>query len=140
MAQSVMAGNAQHPPIQLVDLDVSTELPDLSVPVNSIMEANSGDTRVVEHNQTEKVDFPNLSVLSMKETAEVSGTLETILSPMETNESQSVSSAEFYNVQMVEDNQNNYEEDELEQLNHGYTARCIRIKDNTFAYAGQTEW
>ena len=82
--RSVMAGSAQHPPIQLVDLDVSTQLPDLSVPVNSIMEANSGDTRVVEHNQTEKVDFPNLTVLSMKETAEGSGTLETIISPMET--------------------------------------------------------
>ena len=138
MARSVMASNAQNPPIQVVDLDVSTEFPDLSIPVNSIMKANSSDTRVAEHNQTEKVDFPNRTVLSMKETAEVSGNLETILSPMETHESQSVSSTEFYNVQMVEDNQNNYEEDELEQLNHGYTARCIRIKDNTFAYAGQT--
>ena len=139
MARSVMAGNAQHPPIQLADMDVSTELADLSVPVNLIQEANSGDTRVVEHNQTEKVDFP-ITVLSMKETAEVSGTLETLLAQMETNESRSVYSSESDNFQMDEENQHNYEEDELEQWNQGYIARCIRIKDNTFAYAGQTEW
>ena len=76
----------------------------------------------------------------MKETAEVSGTQETILSPMETTESQSVSSDQFYDVQMVEDDQDKFEEFVLEQMNLGYTAQCVRIKDNTFAYAGQTEW
>ena len=129
MARSVMASNAQNPPIQVVDSDVSTEFPDLSIPVNSIMKANSSDTRVAAHNQTEKVDFPNRTVLSMKETAEVSGTLETLLAQMETNESRSVYSSVSDNFQMDEEKQHNYEEDELEQWNHGYTARCIRIKD-----------
>ena len=43
-------------------------------------------------------------------------------------------------VQIDEEKQNICKEDKDEQWNHGYTARCIRTKDNSFAYAGQTEW
>ena len=42
--------------------------------------------------------------------------------------------------QIDEEKQPNCEDGEDEQWNAGYTARCIRIKDNSFAYAGQTMW
>ena len=60
---------------------------------------------------------------------------------MKINESHSVHSCVRMadDVQIDEEKQNICEEDEDEQWNHGYTARCIRTKDNSFAYAGQTE-
>ena len=82
--------------------------------------------------------FPDLTELSIEETAEV---FETPLGQMEINESHSVHSCVRMSddVQIDEEKQNICEEDEDEQWNHGYTARCIRTKDNSFAYAGQTE-
>ena len=119
MARSAMASHAQNPSIQVVDLDVPNELSNLSISVKSTTKAHSNDTLIAEHKQTEK---------------------ETALSVMETTETQSVSSDEFYDVQIVEDDEEKFEEYEPEQVYLGYTARCVRIKDNTFAYAGQTEW
>ena len=80
--------------------------------------------------------FPDLTELSIEETAEV---FETPLGQMEINESHSVHSCMSDDVQIDEEKQNICDEDEDEQWNHGYTARCIRTKDNSFAYAGQTE-
>ena len=63
------------------------------------------------------------------------------LGQMKINESHSVHSCVRMSddVQIDEEKQNICEEDEDEQWNHGYTARCLRTKDNSFAYAGQTE-
>ena len=140
MARSAMASHAQNPSIQVVDLDVPNELSNLSISVKSTTKAHSNDTLIAEHKQTEKAHCSNHIVVLMKETAEVSGTQETALSVMETTETQSVSSDEFYDVQIVEDDEEKFKEYEPEQVYLGYTARCVCIKDNTFAYAGQTEW
>ena len=81
--------------------------------------------------------FPDLTELSIEETVEV---FETPLGQMEINESHSVHSCMSDDVQIDEEKQNICEEDEDEQWNnHGYTARCIRTKDTSFAYAGETE-
>jgi len=140
LAQSAMASPAQNPPIQVVDLDVPNALSNISMSVRSTTKARSGDTLIAELKQTEKAHCSNHTVVLMKETAEVSDTQETALSVMETTETQSVSSDEFYDAQFVEDDEESFEENEPDQVDLGYTAVCVRIKDNTFAYAGQTEW
>ena len=156
MAQSAMASPAQNLSIQVVDLDVPNELSNLSMSVNSTTKAHSGDTLIAELKQTEKAysgdtliaelkqtvkaHCSDHIVVLMKETAEVSVTQETAISVMETTETESVCSDKFYDAQIVEDDEETFEEYEPEQVNLGYTARCVRIKDNTFAYAGQTGW
>ena len=140
LAQSAMASPAQNPPILVVDVDVPNALSNISIPIGSTTKARSGDTLIAEFKETEKAHCSNHTVVLMKKTAEVSDTQETSLSVMETTETQSVSSDEIYDAQFVEDDEENFEENEPDQVDLDYTAVCVRIKDNTFAYVGQTEW
>ena len=123
MAKSVTDGNTKQQPIQVVDMDVCIGLPDQPVPLNTILEVNSDDTCITELNQFGRVDVLDLNVLSTDETAEVSKTVATMLARLVTTEERDPIC----------------KEDENELWNQGYTAKCIRVKDNTFAYAGQSE-
>ena len=143
LAQSAMASPAQNPPIQVVDVDVPNALSNISMPIGSTTKARSGDTLIAELKETEKPLCSNHTVVLMKKTAEVSDTQETSLSVMEsleTTETESVSSDEICDAQFLEDDEENFEENEPDQVDLDYTVVCVRIKDNTFAYAGQTEW
>ena len=140
MAKSVTDGNTKQQPIQVVDMDVCIGLPDQPVPLNTILEVNSDDTCITELNQFGRVDVLDLNVLSTDETAEVSKTVATMLARLVTTEGQSAYSSGFDNIQTNEERDPICKEDENELWNQGYTAKCIRVKDNTFAYAGQSEW
>ena len=79
--------------------------------------------------------FPDLTELSIEETAEV---FETPLGQMEINESHSVHSCMSDDVQLMKKSKIFAKKT---KTSNGIidTARCIRTKDNSFAYAGQTE-